>query len=122
MNTVIEKGTLVFIPLHAIQHDPEHYPDPEKFDPNRFKSDETITRDSMKWLPFGGGPRNCIGARFAMMQTRIAVVIMLNNFEFSLGSKSHMPLVLDPKILLLSPKGGVYLRLNPLSSEKSFKK
>lgn len=55
---VIEKGTPIIIPAYAIQMDPEYYPNPEKFDPERFGSEEKKTRDPMTWLPFGDGPRN----------------------------------------------------------------
>lgn len=57
-NIIIEKGTTVQIPVHAIHHDPEYYADPETFNPDRFKNDEKKKRDSMTWLGFGVGPRN----------------------------------------------------------------
>lgn len=57
-NTVIEKGTKVFIPVHAIHHDSEYYPDPDKFEPARFEKEEMGKRDKMTWLGFGGGRRN----------------------------------------------------------------
>lgn len=57
---VIEKGTSIIIPILAIQRDPQYYPNPEKFDPDRF---DAKNRDAMTWLPFGDGPRNCIGLR-----------------------------------------------------------
>lgn len=55
---VIEKGLDVIIPIHAIHFDPEYYPNPHKFDPDRFRSDEKSIRDPITWLPFGNGPRN----------------------------------------------------------------
>lgn len=113
-DNVIEKGTIVVIPSYAIQHDPEYYPDPEKFDPERFASDEARNRDIMTWLPFGEGPRNCIGSRFGMMQSRIGLATLLNNFEFSLSSKTMEPLKFIPKSFVLSPEGGIYLKLKSL--------
>lgn len=57
-DVVIEKGKTVLIPIHAIHHDPEYYPNPEKFDPDRFDAEEKSKRDTMTWLAFGSGPRN----------------------------------------------------------------
>lgn len=82
----------VIIPVYAIQNDPEYYPNPEKFDPDRFDSEEKKKRDPMAWLGFGDGPRNCIGLRFGMMQSRIGLVNLMNNFKISLGGKMHAPL------------------------------
>lgn len=57
----IDKGTLVFIPAHAIHYDAEYYPEPEKFDPDRFEADKKKARNIFTYLPFGEGPRICIG-------------------------------------------------------------
>lgn len=113
---IIEKGTTIFIPVHAIHHDPEYYPNPEKFDPDRFSSEEKMKRDPMTFLAFGEGPRNCIGLRFALMQTRVALIILLNNFEFSVGSKTTVPIPINGASFLLSPLGDVYLKVESLNS------
>lgn len=57
----IPKGQPVWIPIYAIQRDPNIYPNPDVFDPERFKMEVVQTRNAMFYLPFGGGPRNCIG-------------------------------------------------------------
>lgn len=57
----IPKGTKVWIPIFGIQLDPRFYPNPEVFDPDRFNDDAVAARHPMTYLPFGDGPRNCIG-------------------------------------------------------------
>lgn len=56
-NIVIDKGTRLIIPTYGIHYNPEYYPNPMKFDPDRFESDEKNNRDFMAWLAFGSGPR-----------------------------------------------------------------
>lgn len=58
---VIEKGGKVTIPVKGLQTDPEYYPDPDKFDPERFSEENKANRHISLWLPFGEGPRICIG-------------------------------------------------------------
>lgn len=114
-NIVIEKGTMVLIPVYGIHYDPEYYPEPEKFDPERFSNEEQKKRDPMTFLGFGEGPRNCIGLRFGMMQVRIGLITLLNSFEFSIGEKTQSPRF-NLKATTLMNEGKMYLKLKPISS------
>lgn len=60
-STEIEKGVRVVIPVYAIHHDPRYYPEPDRFDPERFGDKAKASRPPYTYLPFGEGPRNCIG-------------------------------------------------------------
>lgn len=62
---VIEKGMHVMIPIAAIQNDPDIYPDPNRFDPDRMTTDKMKARHPCSFMPFGAGPRICIGIRMA---------------------------------------------------------
>ncbi|XP_011706829.1 PREDICTED: probable cytochrome P450 6a13, partial [Wasmannia auropunctata] len=59
-NIHVPKGTLITIPVLGLHRDPSIYPDPDKFDPERFNADKIEERHPYTYLPFGEGPRNCI--------------------------------------------------------------
>lgn len=110
-NHIIEKGTPIIIPVYAIQNDPNYFPAPEKYDPERFSNEEVNKRHNMTSLPFGEGPRNCIGLRLAMMQVRIGLITLLSSFEFIPHSKTSTPIEFKPSSMILSPKNGIYLKI-----------
>lgn len=60
-NTTLHKDVKIVIPSYAIHHDPEIYPEPEVFDPERFSVENIRSRHNYSFLPFGEGPRMCIG-------------------------------------------------------------
>ena len=60
-DVVLEKGMPTVIPVYALHHDPKYYPEPDRFDPERFNEDEKAKRHHYVYLPFGEGPRICIG-------------------------------------------------------------
>ncbi|XP_037949037.1 cytochrome P450 6a2-like [Teleopsis dalmanni] len=111
---VIEKGTFVMIPSSAYHHDPEVYPEPAKFDPDRFSPEKVQDRDNINWLPFGDGPRNCIGLRFGKMQARIGLALLMKNFKFSVCEETQIPIVFDVTSFVLSAKDGIHLRVEKI--------
>nr|AAX48015.1 cytochrome P450 [Ochlerotatus sollicitans] len=113
-NHVLPKGTMTAIPVYALHHDPEYYPEPERFDPDRFAPEAVQSRPAYVFLPFGEGPRNCIGLRFGLMQTKIGLITLLRNFRFSPSAKTPDALVFDVKSFVLSPEGGNYLRYDKI--------
>ncbi|XP_058819854.1 probable cytochrome P450 6a14 [Topomyia yanbarensis] len=111
---VLEKGCRVIIPIYAIHHDPEYYPDPEKYDPDRFDPDQVAQRHQMAFIPFGDGPRICIGMRFGMMQALVGMACLLQNFRFELAARTTVPLVIDPSNFIMGPKEGVWLHFEKI--------
>lgn len=123
-DVVLPEGTGCTIPIYAFHHDSEYYPDPEKFDPERFTEEAKSHRSPFRFIPFGGGPRLCIGMRFAEQQTKLALFQLINKFEVSLCDKSENPLKLNPRTRFLLPKNGIWLRLShavPNSSKNKSK-
>ncbi|XP_065092339.1 probable cytochrome P450 6a13 [Ochlerotatus camptorhynchus] len=113
----LKRGTDVIVPIYAIHHDPEYYPDPEQFDPDRFSPAECAKRKPFTFMPFGEGPRMCVASRFGMMETKIGLAAMLMGFKFSKCSKSSFPLKISPNHLMLTPAGGLWLKVEQLEEE-----
>lgn len=111
---VIEKDTFVLVPTYSIHKDPEYYPQPEIFDPERFSEEQTKARHPCAYLPFGDGPRNCIGMRFARMQTAIGIISLIRNFKFSTCSKTEIPFINDEENIFLVPKNGIHLKVEKI--------
>lgn len=113
-NLVIEKDTLAFIPVFGIHYDSDIYPQPEKFDPERFSDENKKDRHPMAHLPFGEGPRNCIGLRFGLMQTKVGLIQLLLNFKFSPSAKTLIPMVYLPSAPLLCPANDMWLTVEKM--------
>ncbi|XP_033314758.1 uncharacterized protein LOC117213489 [Bombus bifarius] len=110
-NISIPKGTDIFISIYAIQNDSNVYPDPEKFDPERFNEDAVAARHPMSYLSFGDGPRNCIGARFAQYQSKVGLATILRNHRVDVCEKTKIPFEHDIHAFIVTLKGGVYLKI-----------
>ncbi|KAL3280179.1 hypothetical protein HHI36_017679 [Cryptolaemus montrouzieri] len=106
---VLRKGMRVMIPTYGIHHDPEYYPDPDKFDPERFSDENREKIPDFAYLPFGIGPRICIGMRFGILQTKVGLITLLSNYQFSVSGKTTVPLKFDPESLTISTKGDLWL-------------
>ncbi|KAL3267521.1 hypothetical protein HHI36_011644 [Cryptolaemus montrouzieri] len=77
----LDVGDIIIAPLYAIQMDPEYFPDPEKFDPERFSPSNRNDIKPYTYLPWGAGPRNCNGGKFALAQLKLFIFQLLSNFE-----------------------------------------
>ncbi|CAO2630625.1 Cytochrome P450 3A11 [Lemmus lemmus] len=78
----VPKKSRVVIPVYALHHDPQYWSEPEKFCPERFSKENKGSIDPYVYMPFGNGPRNCLGMRFALMTMKLALIKALQNFSF----------------------------------------
>jgi cytochrome P450 family 9 len=113
----LEKGIVCWLPMFAIHRDPRFYPDPEKFDPERFNDENKHKINPTMYMPFGAGPRNCIGSRFALLEMKLILFHVLKNFEVVPVERTPIPLVLDKDQINLNAKGGMWLGLKKLSNK-----
>ncbi|KAI8421254.1 hypothetical protein MSG28_008309 [Choristoneura fumiferana] len=108
-NVKVAKNQMVLIPALAIHHDEKYYPNPSKFDPDRFSPENVAARHPCAYLPFGVGPRHCIGMRFAQVQSRICVIRLLSKFRLEPSKNTVRSFQFDPYRGVLSPKGGLQI-------------
>ncbi|XP_071454038.1 cytochrome P450 4c3-like [Hetaerina americana] len=97
-------GTEFNILHFMLHHDPKTFPDPFKFDPDRFLPSENLTRNPFAYMPFSAGPRNCIGQKFAILEVKLVVLRILQNLEVRSVCKME-DLRLQGEVLLNSPDG-----------------
>lgn len=110
-NLVIEKGTPVYISMLGLHYDPEYFPNPNKFDPERFNEENKRKRPPCVYFPFGEGPHACIGNRFGLLQTKLTLLKILSKCEVTLCKETLVPVVIDPKGAMTVPLNGI-LHLN----------
>ena len=102
----VRAGDTVILPIYALHRNALLWDNPDAFDPGRFANAKAIDRFS--YLPFGDGPRICIGASFALQEAVIILATLLARFRFStIAGRSPKPVM----ILTLRPEGGVWLRV-----------
>uniref|UniRef100_A0AAQ5ZFB1 unspecific monooxygenase n=1 Tax=Amphiprion ocellaris TaxID=80972 RepID=A0AAQ5ZFB1_AMPOC len=93
----IPKDMAVLIPIYALHRDPELWPEPEEFNPDRFSKKNKQNINPYAYLPFGTGPRNCLGMRFALVMVKLALVEVLQNYSFSVCEETEIPLQMNPE-------------------------
>lgn len=104
----IPKGTSVVIALYVVQRHPQYWVDPLTFDPGRFTEAESQRRPQYAYLPFGGGPRRCVGMRLALMSIPLLIATLASRFRLRL--KPGHP-VEELARLNLAPKFGLQMHI-----------
>uniref|UniRef100_A0A671VXP9 unspecific monooxygenase n=1 Tax=Sparus aurata TaxID=8175 RepID=A0A671VXP9_SPAAU len=108
----IPKGTVTMVPIYTLHRDPALWPEPDAFKPERFSKENKGNIDPYAFLPFGAGPRNCIGMRFALLMMKLALVEILQKFTFVTCKETDIPLELGNDGFT-TPKNPIKLKLVP---------
>ncbi|XP_054708508.1 cytochrome P450 3A5-like isoform X2 [Uloborus diversus] len=108
----IPKGASIQVPVYFLHHDPTFWNNPEEFNPDRFSPENKKKHDSMVFQPFGAGPRNCVGMRFARMEAKMALAKLLQKYKLSPKPGSRETnLDLSYTTATLRPGKGVYVQV-----------
>lgn len=104
----IAAGTLINIPIFVLHRHRSIWRDPDRFDPNRFAPDAEAKVGRTQFMPFGAGPRTCVGASFAMIEATAVLATLIRGARFRLKDV-HRPTPVSR--VSLAPKGGMPMRV-----------
>jgi cytochrome P450 len=100
----IPRGSTVIVFVYGAHHAPRYWPNPESFDPERFTKENEKTHPPFTWLPFGGGPRGCIGGNYAMLQILMILGSLLRRYDLQLVPGQ----TIEPRpMVILRPENGI---------------
>jgi cytochrome P450 len=105
----IAKGKVVFVNVLGMHRRPDLFPDPDRFDPTRFLGDRERAIPKFAYIPFGGGPRVCIGNHFAMMEGHLLLASIVGAATLDLASSRE---IATQPLVTLRPRGEVRVRVS----------
>ncbi|KAM6156412.1 cytochrome P450 3A4-like [Erethizon dorsatum] len=100
----ITKGTVVMIPTFVLHRDPKYWQNNEDFCPERFSKKNKENIEPYAYIPFGAGPRSCLGMRFALMNMKLAIIRILQNFSLQPCKETQVPMTLRKRGILQPEK------------------
>ncbi len=112
---MIPKGSLVTLAIYAMHRNPAVFPNPDVFDPERFSPENEKTIPRYGYLPFGGGPRVCIGNSFALMEARLLLVTMIQHAELSLMPGQS---IVPKQLVTVRPANGIFVNVKLRETER----
>ncbi|GBP33400.1 Cytochrome P450 6B2 [Eumeta japonica] len=105
----IEKDMRILIPVMALHRDKKYFSNPDEFNPERFAPENKMKIPSCVYIPFGEGPRNCIGLRFAKIESMMGIAGFLMKFKVEPSAKTKKQLDYDNKGITLKSRDGIWL-------------
>ncbi|KAK1120105.1 hypothetical protein K0M31_012829 [Melipona bicolor] len=116
----VKAGMNIWIPVSAIHQDPKYYENPSKFDPDRFYENNKAITNSGAYMPFGLGPRMCIGNRFALTEMKVLLCHVLAKCSIKLAPRTITPLQFEKGVFNLTGRNGFWLAIEPRKSSYCF--
>lgn len=114
---MLKPGDTIWFPNYSLHLDPKYFSDPHKFNPDRFLEGNI---NQSVYMPFGLGPRKCIGYRFAIMQSKMLLFQLLSRCNLEPSKvKTRIPLVLSKRTFIMLPEGGFWMKLQTRKSTVS---
>nr|XP_018904207.1 PREDICTED: probable cytochrome P450 6a20 [Bemisia tabaci]XP_018904208.1 PREDICTED: probable cytochrome P450 6a20 [Bemisia tabaci] len=113
----MKKNTMINIPVYAFHHDPKYFPNPHRFDPDRFSEENKHNILPGTYLPFGDGPRMCMGLRFAFMEMKAAIASLVMKYDIQPSEKTEVPLKFARTNLATAAANGIWLNWTPRKIE-----
>ncbi|XP_032676676.1 probable cytochrome P450 6a13 isoform X2 [Odontomachus brunneus] len=110
----VEPGTNIVISVHGLQSDSRYWENPDVFDPERFSPEKKHAIEKFAFLPFGEGPRMCVGMRMAILQIKACLAIFLRKYSLELSPKMQLPLKLGAASFMNTIEGGVWAFIRPI--------
>lgn len=110
---------VIWLPIAALHRDPNYWPEPERFDPERFSEENKKNIQPGTYTPFGNGPRACIASRFAMIVAKTVFYTLVRTYHIEQCPKTPNPLILQRNSINTKAEGGFWVRLRPRSAVSS---
>ncbi|XP_075548527.1 cytochrome P450 3A24-like [Dermacentor variabilis] len=101
---MVRKGDLIRVPVYSMHYDPQYFPDPFTFKPERFNEENVGSIQPYTYLPFGAGPRNCIAMRFSLQTVKLCVMHTIHSVRLVQTEKTKVPLEFQNGFRLLTAK------------------
>ncbi|KAL3250770.1 hypothetical protein MRX96_055375, partial [Rhipicephalus microplus] len=107
--TLFKAGTCFMVPLYQIQRDPRFWPDPLQFNPDRFAPENEAQLVKAAYMPFGVGPRNCVGKSMAMLTLKLAMAKLLLKYHVELGPSQKGEMQISSRAMVSTPTRGPWI-------------
>jgi len=115
---IIPKGALLSVNVYSLHRNPEIWPDPDKFDPDRFSNENKKNRHRFAYIPFSAGTRQCIGMNFSLIEQRVFLIRLLQRFKILPSKVGPSLSVRNGPFLNQRPEVCVYLQSRDNYSDK----